>query len=134
MFEPSLTMIRTIQFSLLALVIIAVFGGCSSNRIPRDGHTREQQRQIAEACFALLHSSLTNEMDIPVDDPRLPAAIRELHPIEITAQGTDVVIMRNGRPSEYHLSRRTSDAKPWVLYVAGEGYQGHQELIRLGHE
>ena len=82
----------------------------------------------------MLHSPLTNEMDIQVDDPRLPETIRALQPIDIQIQGTDVVITRSGRPSEYHLSRRASDPKPWVLYIAGHGYDGHQELLRLDHD
>ena len=82
----------------------------------------------------MLRSSLTNEIDIQQDDPRVPEIIRSLHPIEIEIQGTDVVITRSGDPAEYHLSRRPSDPKPWVLYVAGHGYDGHQELIRLDHE
>jgi hypothetical protein len=73
-------------------------------------------------------------MDIQVDDPRVPEIIRSLHSVEIVIQGTDVVIMCSGTPAEYHLSRRPSDPKPWVLYVAGHGYDGHQELIRLDHE
>ena len=82
----------------------------------------------------MLHSSLTNEMDVAVDDPRVPEVIRALQPIDIQVQGTDVVITRTDTPHEYHFSRRSSDPKPWVLYVAGHGYDGHQELIRLDHE
>jgi len=79
----------------------------------------------------MLRSSLTNETDIQPDDPRVPEIIRALQPIEIEVQGTDVVIMRAGKPMEYHLSHRPGETKPWVLYGAGQGYNGHQELICL---
>lgn len=79
----------------------------------------------------MLRSSLTNEMDIQPNDPRVPEIIRTLKPIEIQVQGNEVVIMRARTPTEYHLSHRPNDANPWVLYVAGQGYDGHQELIRL---
>jgi hypothetical protein len=116
------------------VTVIGVLVACSSTRHVSDGRTPDEQRHIAEACLSMLHSSLTNEMDIQPDDPRVPEIIRALHPIQIEIQGTDVVIMRSGKPAEYHFSRRPSDPKPWVLYVAGQGYDGHQELIRLDHE
>lgn len=125
------------QTLILVGCFIATAGllaGCSSTQRVNDGHTPEQQREIAEACLAMFHSSLTNEMDIQPDDPRVPEIIRTLQPIEIEINGTDVVIVRVGKPAEYHLSRRPRDAKPWVLYGAGQGYDGHQELIRLDHE
>jgi len=123
-------MTRLLQTLLLAGFLAA----CSSTRHVSDGRTPDQQLRIAEACFSMLHSSLTNEMDIQVDDPRVPEIIRSLHPVQIEIQGTDVVIMCSGTAAEYHMSRRPSDPKPWVLYVAGHGYDGHQELIRLDHE
>lgn len=82
----------------------------------------------------MLHSSLTNEADIHPDDPRVPPIIRALEPVDIQIQGTDVVISRAGRPAEYHFSRRPHDVRPWVLYVAGQGYRDHEELLRLDHE
>ena len=127
-------MTRLLQPLLLAGFLAAIVAACSSTRPVSDGRTPDEQRRIAEACLSMLHSSLTNEMDIQVDDPRLPGIIRSLHPVEIEIHGADVVIMRSGTPAEYHLSRRPTDPKPWVLYVAGHGYDGHQELIRLDHE
>ncbi len=99
-----------------------------------DGHTPEEQRQIAEACLGILRSPLAKESLIRPDDPRLPQIIRVLRPTEITIEGNDVVIMRSGKPAEYHFSRRTGERNQWVLYVAGPGYLGHRELIRLNHE
>jgi hypothetical protein len=47
---------------------------------PDDGRTPAQRRQIADACFTMLRSSLTNEIDeIKPDDPRIPETIRDLH-------------------------------------------------------
>ena len=82
----------------------------------------------------MLHSSLTNETEIQPDNPLVPEIIRALKPIYIEIQRTDVVIMRSVKPAEYHFSRRPRDPKPWVLYVAGPGYDGHKELIRLDHD
>jgi hypothetical protein len=96
-----------------------------------DGRAPADQRRIAETCQSLLRSSRTNEVDIRLDDPRVPEVIRALRPTDIQVQGTDVVITRAGLPSEYHLSRRPRDPKPWVLDIAGPGCDGHQELLRL---
>jgi hypothetical protein len=126
---------RQILLSVGCLVIVVgVVVACSSTRPVSDGGSPDEQRRIAEACLSMLRSSLTNEMDIQPDDPRVPEIIRALHPVEIWIQGTDVVIMRAGKPAEYHFSRRPRDPKPWVLYVAGHGYDGHQELLRLDHD
>ena len=125
------------KLSLLVSLVVATLGvSCqrSSTKPITDGRTPEQQRQIAEACLSMLHSSLANEADIAVNDPRVPEVIRSLQPIQIEIQGTDVVIIRSGSPAEYHLSKRPSDARPWVLYIAGNGHEGHQELIRLDHK
>ena len=116
------------------VMVGVVLAACSSTRRVSDGRTPAEQRGIAEACLSMLRSSLTNEVDIQPDDPRVPEIIRNLRPVQIEIQGTDVVIMRSGRPAEYHLSRRSGDARPWVLYVAGHGYFGHQELTRLDHD
>ena len=127
-------MIRSPQTLLLAGFVSVILAACSPTKHVTDGRAPEEQRHIAEACLSMLRSSLTNEMDIAVDDPRVPEIVRALQPVAIEIQGTDVVIMRSGRPAEYHLSRRPSGPKPWVLYVAGQGYDGHQELIRLDDE
>ncbi len=119
---------------MLTGFIVTLLVACSSARHGTDGHTPDEQRRIAEACLSMLRSSLTNEMDIQPDDPRVPETIRSLHPMAIEIQGTDVVVLRSGNPAEYHLSRRSGDPRPWVLYVAGHGYDGHRELIRLDHD
>lgn len=113
---------------LIALVAIFVF------RPANDGRTPGERRQIADALLSMLRSSLTNEVDLKPDDPRIPMVIRGLHPVDIELVGNDAVIMCNGKPAEYHLSRRPSKAKTWVLYVAGPGYLGHREILRFEHD
>src|SRR5437879_4007695 len=102
-------MTRPRHFLLLVSCLAVVSGilvACSSARRVSDGRTPGEQRRIAEACLSMLHSSLTNEMDIQPDDLRLPEIIRAMQPVDIQVHGTDVVITRVGNPSEYHLSRR----------------------------
>ena len=98
-----------------------------------DGRTPAERRQIADALFSMLHSSLTNEVDLKPDDPRIPEVIRGLHPLDIELAGNDAVVMCNGKPAEYHLSRRPSEPKTWILYAAGPGYFGHREILRFEH-
>lgn len=113
---------------LIAVVAIVFF------RPATDGRTPEQRRQIAEACLGMLRSSLTNEVDLKPDDPRVPEVIRALHPIDIELAGSDAVVMCAVKPAEYHLSRRPSEPKTWILYVAGPGYLGHREILRMQHD
>jgi hypothetical protein len=80
----------------------------------------------------MLRSSLTNETDITMTDPRLPQAIRALHPVAIELTGNDAVVMRSGKPAEYHLNRRSSEPRVWILYAAGGAWRGeHKELLRI---
>ena len=99
-----------------------------------DGRTPTERRQIAEACLSMLRSSLTNEVDLKPDDPRVPEVIRALHPLDIELAGTDAVVMCAGKPAEYHLGRRPGEPKMWILYVAGPGYFGHREILRMEHD
>jgi len=99
-----------------------------------DGRTVNERRQIAEACLSMLRSSLTNEVDLKSDDPRVPDVIRALHPVDIELAGSDAVVMCAGKPAEYHLGRRPSEPKTWILYVAGPGYLGHREVLRMEHD
>jgi hypothetical protein len=116
------------------VVLIAV-GAIFVYRPPNDGRTLAERRQIADACLAMLRSPLTNEVeDIKPDDPRVPAVIRALHPVDIQLQGNDAVIICAGRPAEYHLSRQVREPRTWILYVAGPGYLGHREILRFDHE
>lgn len=114
--------------------VVCIVGACTSTKRVSDGRSPDEQRRIAEACFSMLHSSLTNEMDIQPDDPRVPEVIRALKPVQIEVEQTDVVILRAGKPAEYHLSRRPHDAQSWVLYIAGPGHNGHEELLKLDHD
>jgi hypothetical protein len=104
-----------------------------------DGHTPAQRRAIAEACLAMLHSSLTNEVDeIKMNDPRIPQVIRDLHPINIElAAGQEVDIYCNGKPLEYFLIT-SRDQHAWVLCAAGPsvrfGMGGGFEVCRITNE
>jgi hypothetical protein len=63
------------------VVLLIVIGAIYIYRPLNDGRTPAERRQIVDACFAMLHSSLTNEVDdIKPDDPRVPEVIRALHP------------------------------------------------------
>jgi hypothetical protein len=117
----------------IALLLVAVLGLVVFRPV-NDGRSAEQRRQIAEACLSMLRSPLTNEVDLKPDDPRVPEVIRALHPVDIELAGSDAVVMCAGRPAEYHLSRRPSQPKTWILYVAGPGYLGHREILRMEHD
>ncbi|MBI3417262.1 MAG: hypothetical protein HY043_18380 [Verrucomicrobia bacterium] len=127
---------RTLKWTLIggcaAVVVAAVAVSASRSRFG-DGRSPEEHRRIAEACLSMLRSPLTNDVDIATDDPRLPEIVRGLSPIHIEIMPpTDVVIMRSTAPSEYHLSRRPSDPRTWVLYVGGNGSgHSHRELLRI---
>jgi hypothetical protein len=99
-----------------AVLIIPLLVSCQHERIAQG---TSEQRGIAEECLAMLRSSLTNESDIAVSDPRIPQVIRALHPVAIELAGTDAVVMCSGSPAEYHLSRRPSEPRIWILYAAG---------------
>lgn len=99
-----------------------------------DGRTSEERRRIAEACLTMLHSSLTNEIDLKPDDLRISGVILPLRPIDIELTGSDVVVVCSGKPAEYHLSRRPNDPKTWILSFAGPGYFGHREILRIEHD
>jgi len=118
---------------VLLIVIAAIF----IDRRPNDGRTPAERRQIAEACFAMLHSSLTNEIDgIKPDDPRVPEVIRALHPhhIEI-APGFNVDIYRAEKPEEYFLMRLPNTTNTWILCIAGPSVSGGggREILRIEH-
>ena len=87
-----------IVFGFFALLI--AIGLIYIARPVNDGHTPAERRQIADACFAMLHSSLTNEVDeIKMDDPRIPDVIRALHPTHIeVVQNFTVDIYRKAKP------------------------------------
>jgi len=104
-----------------------------------DGRTPSERRQIADACFAMLHSSLTNEVDeIKMDDPRIPDVIRALHPHHIeVAQNFAVEIYRTEWPQEYFLMRLQHPTNTWILCVAGPSMRfggGGREILRIEHD
>ena len=130
---------RTLKWTLIggfAVAIAAVVAISATRRPFSDGRTPEEHRRIADACLSLLRSPLTNDVDIKTDDPRLPEVIRALQPLHIEMMPpSDVVIMRSTAPSEYHLSRRPSEPKTWVLYCAGSGSgHSHRELLRFTND
>jgi hypothetical protein len=104
---------------------------------PNDGRTLAERRQIADACFTMLHSSLTNADDpIKMDDPRIPEVIRALHPIGIiVSPDFSVQIDCNGRPAEYFLMRMPHQTNTWILCAAGPPIHfGPREILRVEHD
>jgi hypothetical protein len=133
---------RTRKFLLLGcgvVFLLIVSAAIYISLPPDDGRTPAQRRQIADACFAMLHSSLTNEVhDIKPDDPRIPEAIRALHPhnIEVTANFS-VDIYRAEKPEEYFLMRLGHPTNTWVLCIAGPSVRfggGGREILRIEHD
>jgi len=104
-----------------------------------DGRTPAERRQIADACFAMLHSSLTNEVDdIKMDDPRIPEVIQALHPHYIQVIPDFAVdIYRTDWPQEYFLTRGPGHTNTWILCVAGPSLRfggGGREILRIEHD
>src|ERR1039458_7519250 len=114
---------RTRKFLLIAfgvIVLLIVIGAIFIYQPPNDGRTPAERRQIADACFAMLHSSLTNEDDIKPDDPRVPEVIRALPPISIMVMPNYAVQMDGcGKPCEYFLTRAPHLTNTWILCAAG---------------
>ena len=70
---------RVPKILLAGFGIVAILIGGAAVVLLRpanDGRTPKERRQIAEACLSMLHSSLTNEVDLKPDDPRVPDVIR----------------------------------------------------------
>lgn len=122
---------KIILIVCLALAMVLAAGSIFYFRPVNDGRTKQERQRIAEALFAMLHSSLTNEGDIKPDNPVIPEIIRAMGPVDIELMGGDAVIICPGKPAEYHLARRSGEPKTWILYVAGPGYFGHQEILRM---
>ena len=104
-----------------------------------DGRTPAERQQIADACIAILHSSLTNEVDeIKMDDPRIPEVIRALHPHHIEVMPNFAVyIYRDEWPEEYFLMRISHPTNTWTLCVAGPHVRfggGGREILRIEHD
>src|SRR6516162_8703902 len=123
MMRVSDTMIRArkVMFAAFGFVLLSAV----SCRVS-DGRSPAERQAIADALLAMLHSPLTNEVDLKMDDPRIPEVIRRLNPMDIQLAGNDAVVMCDGKPGEYHLNRPDSQQRIWILYVAGSGYNGHQ--------
>lgn len=138
----TLTTKRIGKFLLIAIGIVAVFIASIWIYIGRpinDGRTPAERRQIAEACFAMLHSSLTNEVeDIKMDDPRIPGVIRALRPHHIEVIPNFAVdIYRAEWPQEYFLTRGPGHTNTWILCVAGPSIRfggGGREILRVQHD
>ena len=131
---------RTRKYLLIlfgGLVLLLLIGAILLFRPPNDGRTPAERRQIADACFAMLHSSLTNEVDpIKPNDPRVPEVIRALHPIGIIVEPNFAVqIDCNGKPPEYLLMRAPNLSNTWILGAAGPPIiLGPREILRIEHE
>ena len=132
---------RARKFLLIAcgvVVLLVAIGYTLLLRPPNDGRTPAERRQIAEACLAMLHSSLTNEVDdIKPDDPRVPEVIRALHPHHIDVIPNFAVdIYRAEKPKEYFLMRLQHPTNTWVLCIAGPSVfgGGGREILRIEHD
>ena len=140
--HSTVTMKRTTKFILLALGVVALLIASLCIYVTRpvnDGRTPAERRQIADACFAMLNSSLTNEVDeIKMDDPRIPEVIRALHPHHIEVDPNFAVdIYRTEWPPEYFLMRRPGHTNAWSLCVAGPSIGfggGGKEILRIEHD
>ena len=119
-----------------AVGLLIVIGAIFIYRPPNDGRTPAERRQIADACFAMLHSSLTNEDNIKPDDPRIPEVIRALHPISIMViPNFAVQIDGCGKPFEYFLMRMSSQTNTWILCAAGSPILfGPREILRIHYD
>jgi hypothetical protein len=113
---------------------IGILVGCSSARRFSDGLSHDEHREIVRACMSLLRDSRTSESFVSPADPRVLPAIRALKPQEIImlgnmkTQNPHVVIVRAGKPAVYQFWLRASYPKTWILYAAGPGYIGLEEL------
>ena len=85
-----------------------------------------------------MQQSDANETFINPADPQVPSAIRALKPQEIILIGNArtpnprVIIIRGVRPAVYQFWLRPSCPKTWILYAAGPGYKGLEELDCAG--
>ncbi|MDE3068710.1 MAG: hypothetical protein KGJ60_14340 [Verrucomicrobiota bacterium] len=130
---------RIAKYLLIALgvfVLLIIAGYIYLLLPPNDGRTPAERRQIADACFAMLHSSLTNEDTIKPDDPRIPKVIRDLHPIGIIIDpNSDVQIDFTKKPGEYFIMRLPGHTNTWILCAAGVGIPfGPREVLRMEHD
>lgn len=127
----------SITLGVVVLLIASLY--IYNARPVNDGRTPAERRQIADACFVMLHSSLTNEADeIKMDDPRIPDVIRALHPHHIEVDADFAVdIYRTEWPPEYFLMRRPGRTNAWSLCVAGPSVGfggGGKEILRMDHD
>jgi hypothetical protein len=133
---------RISKYLLIASGVVVLLIAISYIYIARpinDGRTPAERRQIADACFAMLHSSLTNEVDdIKMDDPRIPELVRALHPHHIEVMPNfGVDIYRVEWPQEYFLMRLQHPTNTWVLCVGGPSIRfggGGREILRIQHD
>ncbi len=103
-------------------------GGCE--RRPRLAETV----RVAKACLEMVHSSLTNDAHIALDDPRLPEVIRSLHPRNIAITGQTVIVtfpLHNGF-TEYRFIPIINGTNTWQLFGAGPRFDGERrQLLRF---
>jgi hypothetical protein len=120
-------------------VLLIAIGFIYIARPVNDGRTPAERRQIADACLAMLHSGLTNEMDeIKMDDQRIPQVIRALHPHQIEViPNFAVEIYRSEKPEVYFLMRMSQPTNTWILDIAGPSVRfgsGGREILRIEHD
>ena len=133
---------RTGKFLLTAFGVVVLLAASLYIYIARpinDGRTAAERRQIADACLAMLHSPLTNEVDeLKMDDPRIPEVIRALRPHHIEVIPDFAVdIYRREWPQEYFLMRGPGHTNTWIMCVAGPSIRfggGGREILRIEHD
>jgi hypothetical protein len=121
------------------VVVLIVIGYSYLLRPPDDGRSPAERRRIADACYAMLHSSLTNDVEeVKPDDPRVPEIIQALHPHHIEVMANFAVdIYRAERPEEYFLMRVPHTTNTWALCIAGPSVRfggGGREILRIEHD
>jgi hypothetical protein len=140
-YSTATTMKRARKFLLIAggAALILLLAAPRIYKIvwpPNDGRTPAKRREIADALFAMMHSSLTNEGDITkMDDPRIPDVIRALHPIAIFVAPSHAQIDCSNKPQEYFLMPLPNGTNMWALCAAGPPIHfGPQEVLRIQYE
>jgi hypothetical protein len=87
-----------------------------------DGLSPDQHRRIGEALLSILHSRPANDEDVNPSDPRIPAAVRDLHPVSIQIFGGGVFLWRTNSPERYKLLPDEKASNTWTLVVSGTDF------------
>ncbi len=95
-----------------------------------------EDRRTAEACLQLVHlSPRGSELRLKPDDPRLPEAIRALHPANVLVgpRWAIVVCRSNESLIEYRLTASKTSPGTWRLFISDKETANEQrEVCRIG--